>query len=381
MKTIICGPPHSGKSVLINNLHRLMPSEDYLPIRANGDGEGYWTNNPNQHDVDIVRKRNKSGNTEADFKIWRQRIINAHQTIVLVDIGGRLSDDKAQLFDVCDSFIVISSNPEIKHKWIEFGTAHGCRCLAAIDSVLDDYDEIIDTKPYLQARIGKLERGFDVKSKKVTRELADMIIRESGYKEIINVNFYDIAENFLHCANQWTASNGVKVRNIYFTWNTAPQLYDYLVNNCPFDAHYRLIGADSNMSAAIAAEAISDGNIENISFFDRWTGRFIQPHKLNKVANPQNKDINIEVKENDKAVLLDFTMKEALDIDVEHFAEYQLPAINEGKILLVSGRFPNWFTDSVLKSYNNKEKYFRIPGLNYFCVASEDYHNLGKVFI
>ena len=114
MKTIVCGPPHSGKSILISNLQKLMPSDDYLCIRANADGEGLWANNPNQQEVDTVRKCNKSGNTTADFNIWRKRIETVSRSIVIVDIGGRLSDDKISLFEVSDSFIIISSDAKLK---------------------------------------------------------------------------------------------------------------------------------------------------------------------------------------------------------------------------------------------------------------------------
>lgn len=77
----------------------------------------------------------------------------------------------------------------------------------------------------------------------------------------------------------------------------------------------------------------------------------------------------------------------ALDIDPVRFVDYQLPVIDEHKTLLVSGRFPNWFTVSVMMSYRNKEKYFRIPGLtsnhteNYVCVVSDDERNLGQISI
>ena len=102
MKTIVCGPPHSGKSVFISNLVRLMPSEAFQRINANGDGEGTWSNNPNQAEVQSVRI--KGTNTEKDFLFWRGLIESAVQQIVLVDIGGKLQEDKAPLFDVCDSF-------------------------------------------------------------------------------------------------------------------------------------------------------------------------------------------------------------------------------------------------------------------------------------
>ena len=41
LKVIICGPPHSGKSVFIGGLRKHLPGS-YL-FRANPDGEGTWT--------------------------------------------------------------------------------------------------------------------------------------------------------------------------------------------------------------------------------------------------------------------------------------------------------------------------------------------------
>lgn len=384
MKTIVCGPPHSGKSVLISNLQKLMPSDDYLCIRANGDGEGLWTNNPNQQEVDTVRKRNKSGNTSADFDVWRRRIETVRQRIVIVDIGGRLSDDKVPLFEACDSFIVISSDERMKGEWIRFGERHGCRCLAAIDSTLGNDDEVLATEPWLKARLGGLNRGTDMKDRKVVSMLADLMVRASGYKNIEYVNFYKMAEE-LHCADTWRASNGVKVSNVFFQLSKAPEIYRWLRADIDNGVHYRILGAEANWVAVIAAGCLSGGNPSDISFYDRWTGRYISPRLLQKTEHPQNSDISIDVAENERSVRLDFTMK-ALDISPDDFGSYQLPVIDETKTLLVSGRFPNWFTVSVMMSYGNPEKYFRIPGLtsshkeNYVCVWSENEDNLGQLF-
>ena len=141
MKTIVCGPPHSGKSVFISNLVRFMPSEVFQRINANGDGEGTWSNNPNQAEVQSVRI--KGTNTEKDFLFWRGLIESAVQQIVLVDIGGKLQEDKAPLFDVCDSFIVVSNSEDMIREWMKFGESHGCKCIATILSVLGHCEEEI----------------------------------------------------------------------------------------------------------------------------------------------------------------------------------------------------------------------------------------------
>ena len=140
MKTIICGPPHSGKSVFISNLVRLMPSEAFQRINANGDGEGTWSNNPNQTEVRSVRI--KGTNTEKDFQFWKSLIESAVQQIVLVDIGGKLQEDKAPLFEACDSFIVVSSSEDMS-KWIRFGESHGCKCIGTVLSIIDKCEEEI----------------------------------------------------------------------------------------------------------------------------------------------------------------------------------------------------------------------------------------------
>lgn len=384
MKTIVCGPPHSGKSVLISNLHQLMPSDDYLCIRANGDGEGLWTNNPNQQEVDTVRKRNKSGNTMADFEVWRRRIESVNRSIVIVDIGGRLSADKIPLFEVSDTFVVISSDEKMKAEWKAFGEAHGCRCLATIDSTLGEDDIVITEKPYLQAKLGGLTRGNDLRDRKVVQALADLLVRSSGYKNIVYYNCNRLAEK-LGCTTTWMTSNGVKVSNAFFQLSKAPELCRSLKTDFEPGVHYRILGAEANWVAAIAAGCLSGGNPSDVSFYDRWTSRYITPHKLGKSESPQNSDITIDIAEDENTVRLDFSMN-VLDIDPKQFVSYQLPIIDEHKTLLVSGRFPNWFTVSVLMSYGNKEKYFRIPGLtsshteNYVCVWSEDENNLGQLF-
>lgn len=396
MKTIVCGPPHSGKSVLISNLQKLMPSDDYLCIRANGDGEGLWTNNPNQKETDEVRKHNRTDNSPENFAVWRKRIENARQTIVIVDIGGMLKDDKKQLFEVCDSFIVISNNEDMKEQWIDFGENNGCKCIAAIDSVLEKADDITSTACYIEGRLGPLERGVPFDDSNVISAIADALIVKSGYKDriqqpfknnddgTVTVDFNSIGERFGY-VSQWTASNGVKVSNVRFLLAKAPELYQYLSEHYVHGTHYRIFGTDDNWVAAIAANALSGGNPSLISFFDPWTSECISPVSLKKARQPKNNDIDVELVNGPDAVVIHVTKKKGF-INVGTFRDYQMQVINESKILLISGQLPTWFMVSVMMSYACQEVYSRIPGLtlendfNYICVKSADSNNLGNIY-
>ena len=59
MKIIVCGPPHSGKTVFIANLIDKMPTDAYTVIRACPDGEGTWSNNKNQKLIIYSKKKRK----------------------------------------------------------------------------------------------------------------------------------------------------------------------------------------------------------------------------------------------------------------------------------------------------------------------------------
>lgn len=399
MKTIVCGPSHSGKSVFINELlHRMMPSDDYLCIRANGDGDGNWINNPNQKETNEVRAHNKSSDSPEDIETWRKLIDNAAQRIVIVDIDGRLSDNKIPLFRACDSFIVISNDDEKKKEWIEFGVSHGCHCIAAINSTKDNADEIISTKPYIEGRIGPLERGVRFEGRNIITRIADELVTRSGYKNIthsefiknndgsIVVDFYGIGEK-LGYGNRWTASNGVNVCFVNFPLTKASELYHYLCKHYGAGTYYKFYGANANWVAGIAANALSDGNPSNISYFERWTDYYISPCKLRKVKSPKNTDIDVNVSNGADAIVIDITMKKGkVAIDNDCFGNYQLPIIDESKVLLISGKLPTWFLVSIMMSYSCKEVYTRIPGLtkenesNYVCIKTENPNNFGNIY-
>lgn len=377
MKTIVCGPPHSGKSIFISNLVRLMPSESFQRITANGDGEGTWSNNPNQSDVMAVRI--KGSNTAEDFAQWRKQIQTAKQDIVLVDIGGRLQDDKGPLFDACDSFIVVSNSEDMIKEWIAFGKSHNCKCIATVLSILGNAnDTILSTTPYLQTTLSGLERGHDLQGSKVLGAVAEALVMKSGYKGFQQVreqeviDLYDIGRK-LGCYRSWLTADGIEIFNIWYTHGKAPVLYQYLKDTYARGKRYKIYGAKSIWVTCIVALAL-EGN--DLSFYDEWTDSYISPMKLNTYNNPFNDDLDVKLEEqNDTSVLVRFETEKRLS--QTRLAEYQLPRIDTQKELFVSGRFPNWFVASVMMSYDNAEKYIHVPGTGYVKVCSSNDDELG----
>ena len=371
MKTIICGPPHSGKSVLIANLLRYLPSDSYLRINANGDGEGTWSNNPDQ--TEIQRVRIKTGNTAEKFSIWTNNIRLATQDVVIIDIGGKLQSDKDCLFDAADSFVVLSSDPHMVQPWKDYGESHGCKCLAVIESYLEpDYDEVIDRKTdFIHARISGLERGRFLSDSVVVKALANVIVTASGYRRTRFLDFCEVGEA-VRCASTWKTESGVPVTHLHFEREHGPLVYEYLSGVFVPHTRYKVFGLKTNWIAAITAHCLAKEN--PISFFDDRSGSFKTSDLLKKNRDAEKEGWVIE--EDDHFVRLSRSVPGEKGT-IDSLEGFTIPVINEEKVLLLSGRFPMWVVASILLSYSSPEQYLFQPGNHFFCVKSDDSRKLG----
>ena len=371
MKTIICGPPHSGKSVLIANLVRFMPSDSYLRINANGDGEGSWSNNQDQQE--IARVRTKSSNTPEKFAIWTENISRAFQDIVIIDIGGKLQEDKVPLFEVADSFVVLSSEPDMVAPWKEFGESHGCRCLATIEADLGGgHDDIVCRENhYMHARLSGLERGRFLFDSKVIKALADIIVSASGYRRSVFLDFSKVGES-IGCALEWTTSEGIHVTHSHFCPEHGPLIYDYLTSLQLTDNRCKIFGLKANWVAAISSAVLGKDN--HVSFFDERTGVFRPVAPIPKVPVITAADRWIVEEGEDRIVLSQHYIGQPSD---SQFEDLTVPEINENKPLFLSGRFPMWIVASIMATYTSKSKFLFQPGNHYYCVESETPAELG----
>jgi len=373
-KTIFCGPPHSGKSVFIANLIRYLPYDSYVRINANGDGEGTWSNNSDQDEV--MRTRHKTGNTPADFARWTKRIRQVRSDIVLIDVGGRILEDKVPMFEAADCFVIISSDVSMVEAWRDFGESHGCRCLAIIESCLEGEEEICLDDGIIRARMSGLERGVCINDSKVLRAVAERLIEISGYRHEEVLDFYSIGK-FLGCSTSWTTTKGETVECIHFPLEKAGQIQEYLSTLWHNSYSYKIMNLKVNWVGVIAAQCLCRGSLSNISFYDEWTDRYLRPCKL-RVSNECTQGLDFSIEETDRSVFL--KVGNPIDeINTDNFHQYILPEINEEKPLFLSGRFPVWFTVSILGSYSSSEQYFHQPGNHYICVKASDSTQLGKV--
>lgn len=380
MKTIICGPPHSGKSVFITNLIRLLPSGYYLRINANGDGEGTWSNNPNQDEV--MRVRVKGSNTAEDFQRWKAQIESASQDIVIVDIGGRLQDDKIPLFEVSDSFVVVSNNEDMMAEWIRFGSSHGCKCVGTILTSLGDLEEsVLSLEPYVRCEMTGLERGHSLEGSKVISAIADTIVSSSGFKGYEKhggtnvIDMYDLGIK-LGMSRHWTTKTGIPVHNVWYQPERAHALHEYASAFFNEDVNYQIVGARSIWASCLLAASISSGKPSRMEVSGVISDKFIPVRKLPTCSEVKGK-MTFALKETADAMLLEVTIPHRFtpkDRDC-----VVLPEIDLNKKLLLSGKIPSWLAMSIIISYDNAEKYVHAPGIGFIKVEDRISNNHGEI--
>ncbi len=181
-KIIVCGPPHSGKSVFLASLMRQLPPDSFYLAFAAPDGEWHWSNYGDQDLVKVVRQK---GKFSPDFVNNMIDVIRRNeQPLVLVDTGGVRSAENATIFEVCDGCIILSSKPEETVAWREFAREHGVRVIAELNSVLHGACELYAdcSDGVIRGRISGLERGHIINSPvlEAVAELLREIIRENA---------------------------------------------------------------------------------------------------------------------------------------------------------------------------------------------------------
>lgn len=182
-RVIVCGPPHSGKSVFLANLMRLLPPHSFYLAFAAPDGEWHWTNFGDQDLVAAVRQKGKF--TENFVGSMVEAIRANEQPLVLVDTGGVRSEANERIFSVCDGVIILSSKPEEITAWREFATRYHVAVLAELDSVLVGTCELYPPADdgVVRGRISGLERGTTIVSptlNAVVDRLREIILRSNA---------------------------------------------------------------------------------------------------------------------------------------------------------------------------------------------------------
>lgn len=386
MKIVFCGPPHSGKSVFIANLIDKLPTDDYTIIRACPDGEGTWSNNKKQNETSIVRKKGKFTKSFIDDAC--QAIENQTNKIVLVDVGGVISKENEQIFQHCDSFVVVSNDEGKKQEWLKFGQGLGLECVGCLDSSLDGQEEIYSRSPYFQGKIVGLKRGEILEDSPVIKAIVSDIIQKSKYAEKtgeldkdFNGTIIDDTElGFeLGYGKEIYTENGTTIKKVRWPENALKNIYQAVSEKVNSGQSVRVNGIRANFVLCAICKAVKQQGAKDVSTYDIRTKSYIPIKDLPKKRGlKQSEGLSYNLIENRDNVFMDINITKE-KYSLEDYQKCVLPQIKEGKNLYLSGKIPLFLLASISSSYDSNKVFTFQPGKGFTCISSTDKKELGTI--
>lgn len=400
VRIVFCGPPHSGKSVLLSTIYKNLPQSHTAIVRAAPDGEGMYSNNENQEQIQATRRKGNFSEERTNYNT--NSIETETASIVLVDVGGKINEDKEKIFDTCNYSIILSNNPEDKKKWEEFSKKHNVLPIAILDSSLEGKDEIYDSSnnDIVTGKITNLQRGKEKftsplinkildKIQKITLDKKNIQKEVKGFqhlKDTDTINMLDIAKE-LDMIDEKTNNANWDVSKSY-------EIYSNVINKLKNKNKANFFEARANWVVGLCTQAAIDSNIEDIKFYDARQNDFIKANKANlniiqdssKLANNtylynvlDDEKLKLITSQTDDSIFLSFELNSNKRIVPEDFENMKFPDIDINKKLYISGKLPTWLFSSISLSYENQEKYILQPGNGFIKYASKDKKELGTV--
>lgn len=163
---LIGGPPHSGKSVLVYSLTQALRARGvvHYAMRACPDGEGDFSNETDQAVIRLIRRK---GVFSDEFNARITDYLQQRRLPLLVDVGGRPTDEQIAPFALCTGAILLAGDrpdePERyaadRARWLAILERAGVPLLADLRSDLHGANELTAAAPVITGTLAGLERG------------------------------------------------------------------------------------------------------------------------------------------------------------------------------------------------------------------------------
>jgi CRISPR-associated protein Csx3 len=163
---LVGGPPHSGKSVLVYSLTQALRTRGvvHYALRACPDGEGDWSN---EGDRALVRAIRRKGTFNETFNERVAGYLRARHLPLLVDVGGRPTEDQLVIFGSCTAAVLLVGDrrdepgayERDRGAWLHLLSVAGLRLLADLRSDLGGVNALEADGPIIRGTLAGLERG------------------------------------------------------------------------------------------------------------------------------------------------------------------------------------------------------------------------------
>lgn len=299
-----------------------------------------------------------------------------------------MSKENEQVFQHCDSFVVLSSDEQKKQEWLEFGQGLGLECVGCLDSSLEGQEEIYSRTPFFQGKIVGLERGKILEDSPVIKAIVSDIVQKSKYGEkteeqsqtIEGTMIDDTELGFeLGYGKEIFTEDGTLIKKVRWPENALPKIYQAVSEKVNSDQPVKINGIRANFVLCGICKAAKQNGTKDISAYDIRTKSYIPIRDLPKKKGlKQTEGLSYNILENKENVFMDIDITKE-QYSLEDYEQCVLPQIKEGKNLYLSGRMPLWLLASISNSYASSKIFTFQPGKGFTCISSIDEKDLGTI--
>ncbi len=374
---LLCGPPHSGKSILLYRLSQALRerSISHYGLRASPDGEGNWTYEADPQTVRHLRMRSKADWTPA-FAQQISREIERRLLPLLVDTGGQITPESAHIAASCTHGIIVSRDPHAIGAWRDLLIEQGCIVLAELHSQLDGAEQITQPVLPLRGTLTGLHPDRDRGGVCFTA-LLDLIVAHMNYapEELFRAHERAAARDLVLDLGQPLLPSQPLDTPVYWNPSDIPELLAGIDPNEPLALYGR---APVWLYAALAHFT------QPVPILFTPTRGWVTPPAIVDVA-ATSPDMPLDWQQQriaafDDAVWLQFQITQAY-LDDDQAMPFGVPTIPPGTGIILDGKLPAWLYAALVRHYTHAAWLaVRYPSLGAIVVASQhaDYP-LGRV--
>lgn len=367
-KIVIGGPPHSGKSVFLGALTKLLPRQSYYLCReAVPDGEGTWLGR-RYDDPDVVALRRKGRFTPARVERAANVVREWDSTpLMLVDLGGRITPENEMVAREATHAIILAGDVSAIPQWRSFFEQDcGLQVIAVLESAYGASEDRIDegSEP-LSGAVHYLERGVDCTDRPAIQAVAEVLTdliteaastpKEGHMEKVIQID--ELASHLGKERQERELPNGRIVQQLVWEGSDLPRIAALLHNSSAQAAEeYGSVDIDGPGPGWLALALVHEVHPA--------LARLNSPDGFIPVGcqRPQGEGYGIEWSYEtldldgiDRPVVkVEFALDPSTPLSPSDLDGIAPPGVPMNAVVVLGGRGPHWLTASVGMAYHGR---------------------------
>jgi len=360
MRIVFGGPKHSGKSVLLWYLKKLLASKgDYMPLRCAPDGEGDWTQELYLTNPDLTLELRQKGKFSEEFVSWAEGAVkNCTSRFGLVDVGGIPSPENRRICKHADALVIVIGDqwgPEVHESWVQFARELGLKVLGTVHGTLDsnaqEYSRINPDGKFEGLSVGLDRKTF--KGSTCVEALADFLAEKTEtqkkQKKMNTITVSQIAGMIGKQPGPINLPGGKVIQGLDWKAEELPAVQEALKPFSALGTPWFIDGAGPQWLIACITHALhpcavtlADTKVEGGQVA---IGERKQPEGTGKG------DLDFTVEEKEMGALVRY--QSANPVDFRKLPELLPPVTAQGKPVFLNGKTATWGTVDIATTYQH----------------------------